>query len=164
MCIRDRQKPELTSILLDGEPAPYQLLWEDGDRFRVAKIGDPDSTLPYGTHVYELRYTIPGVLDPGSTGEVRRFAGSVGEPNATSVFFWNVIAPSWNNYIRKAHVRATLPGDVTGAQCSVGFGLGRPCPDLAVSGDTVEFTTGGLEPRTPAVSYTHLTLPTTPYV
>ena len=27
---RVRQKPEITSILLDGEPAPYQMLWEDG--------------------------------------------------------------------------------------------------------------------------------------
>ena len=41
---RVRQKPEITSILLDGNPMPYQMLWEDGQRFRVAKIGDPDST------------------------------------------------------------------------------------------------------------------------
>ena len=66
---RVRQKPEINSILLDGEPAPYQMLWEDGERFRVAKIGSPDTTLSWGTHVYEIRYTIPGVLDPGSTGE-----------------------------------------------------------------------------------------------
>ena len=77
---RIRQTPEITSILLDGEPVSYQMLWEDGDRFRVAKIGDPDSTLSWGTHVYEIRYTVPGVLDPGSTGENRRFARSRRRP------------------------------------------------------------------------------------
>ncbi|MDT5340542.1 MAG: hypothetical protein QOD90_6047, partial [Mycobacterium sp.] len=45
-----RQEPRITSILMDGEPAPYQLLWESGDRFRVAKIGSPDTTLSSGTH------------------------------------------------------------------------------------------------------------------
>ena len=63
-----RQTPEITSILLDGEPVPYQMLWEGGERFRVAKIGDPDEYLGYGTHVFEIRYTIDGVLDPGTTG------------------------------------------------------------------------------------------------
>jgi hypothetical protein len=33
-----RQKPEITSILLDGKPVSYQMLWEGGERFRVAKI------------------------------------------------------------------------------------------------------------------------------
>ncbi len=89
-----RQKPEVTSILLDGQPVPYQMLWEDGKRFRVAKIGDPDRTLSDGTHVFELRYRIPGVLDPGSTGAGRRFAKAVGSSAPSpSVFFWNVIAP-----------------------------------------------------------------------
>ena len=76
------------------------MLWEGGERFRVAKIGDPDSTLSSGTHVYEIRYTIPGVLDPAAPATNRRFAHSVGDPNATSAFFWNVIAASWNNVIR----------------------------------------------------------------
>ena len=63
-----RQTPEVTSILLDGQPVPYQMLWEGGERFRVAKIGDPDEYLSYGTHVFEIRYNIDGVLDPGATG------------------------------------------------------------------------------------------------
>ena len=123
---RVRQKPEITSILMDGEPAPYQMQWEDGERFRVAKIGSPDTTLSPGTHVYEIRYTIPGVLDPGSTGENKQFATTTGHPNSTSAFFWNVVAPSWNNEIQRVHIRATLPADVTGAQCSVGRGKGPP--------------------------------------
>ena len=79
---RIRQLPQVDSVQLDGGPVPYQMLWEDGDRFRVARIGDPDSTLDYGEHVYEIRYTIPGVLDPGDTGADRRFAASTGDLDA----------------------------------------------------------------------------------
>ncbi len=43
-----RQVPQIESILLDGDPAPYQLLWEGRERFRVAKIGSPDHTLNLG--------------------------------------------------------------------------------------------------------------------
>lgn len=125
-----RQTPEITSILLDGEPVDYQMLWEDADRFRVAKIGDPYSTLWPGAHTYEIRYAIDGVLDPGSTGSDRRFATDVGRPDSESAFFWNVVAPSWNNEIERVRIRATMPGDVTGARCAVGFGVGRPCTGL----------------------------------
>ena len=62
-----RQEPNVISVLMDGAPMPYTMLWEDGDRFRVAKIGDPGSYLDYGTHVFEIRYTIPGVIDPGTS-------------------------------------------------------------------------------------------------
>ncbi|MDT5326269.1 MAG: hypothetical protein QOF25_3421, partial [Mycobacterium sp.] len=161
---RVRQKPEITSILLDGEPVSYQMLWEDGERFRVAKIGDPDNTVWPGTHVYEVRYTIPGVLDPGSTGEHRQFATTTGDPNSTSAFFWNVIAPSWNNQIQRVHIRATLPADVTGAQCTVGFGVGNPCTNLTVDGNTVEFSAGGLAPRTPVTLRAGVDVPTPPRI
>ncbi|MBJ7338585.1 MAG: DUF2207 domain-containing protein, partial [Mycolicibacterium sp.] len=157
---RVRQEPEITSILMDGEPVPYQLLWESGDRFRVAKIGDPDSTLPWGTHTYELRYTIPGVLDPGSTGRNKDFASAVGDPDSTSVFLWNVIAPSWNNEIDQVRVRATLPADVTGAECSVGVGVGRVCDGLKVSGNTVELSARDLAPRTPVTLRAGVEVPT----
>ena len=73
-----RQQPEITSILLDGEPVSYQMMWEGGERFRVAKIGDPDRTLSWGTHVFEIRYRIAGVLDPGTTGANKTFAATDG--------------------------------------------------------------------------------------
>lgn len=145
-----RQRPEIASISLDGQPVNHQLLWEDADRFRVAKIGDPDSTLVPGEHVYEIRYRIRGVLDPAGSGADRRFAGAVGRPDAgASAFYWNVVAPSWNNRIDRVRVRVTLPAAVPGAACSVGFGVGRACTDLAVRGDTVEFGAANLPPRTP---------------
>ena len=39
-----------------------------------------------------------------------------------------------------ADISVTLPGDVTGAQCSVGFGVGRACRDLTVDGNTVDLS------------------------
>ncbi|MDT5018532.1 MAG: hypothetical protein QOD39_4692, partial [Mycobacterium sp.] len=147
---RIRQQPEVTSILLDGKWAPYQMQWEDGERFRVAKIGDPDNYLTPGTHVYEIRYTIDGVLDPGTTGADKRFAESVGEPEkAASAFYWNVVAQAWNNRIQRADITITLPGDVPQAQCSVGYGVGAPCHGLAISGNKVELTAEHLAARTP---------------
>ena len=144
-----RQEPNVISVLMDGAPMQYKMLWEDGDRFRVAKIGDPGSYLDYGTHVFEIRYTIPGVIDPGTTGEHKEFAGSTGDTGrqAPSVFYWNVIAPSWNNQIDHADITVTLPAPITGAQCSVGSGVGRACTDLTIGGDagrtlTVSATAG----------------------
>jgi hypothetical protein len=161
--LRVRQKPEITSILLDGQPAPYQMLWEDGERFRVAKIGDPDQYLTWGTHVFEIRYTIPGVLDPGNTGANKQFAAATGQQSASpSVFFWNVIAPSWNNRIERADISVSLPGQVGRAQCSVGYGVGRACEVLTVSGDTVELSAENLPPRTPVTVRAGVDVPTPP--
>lgn len=109
-----------------------------------------DRTLSAGTHVFEIRYTIPGVLDPGDTGADKQFAqtvGSTAESDAeASVFFWNVIAPSWNNRIERADITVTLPTAVGTAQCSVGLGIGRACDDLTVSGNTVTLSATALPP------------------
>ena len=46
-------------------------------------------------------------------------------PTRRRSFFWNVIAPSWNNVDPSGcGSRATLPAEVTGAECSVGVGRG----------------------------------------
>ncbi|OCB13056.1 hypothetical protein A5717_15265, partial [Mycolicibacterium porcinum] len=144
-----RQVPEITSITMDGSPIPYELLWESGKRFRVAKIGDPATTLDWGSHVFELRYTIDGVLDPGTVGAQRQFAANTGNPEARSAFYWNVVAPAWNNTIERADISVTLPAEVTGAGCSVGFGVGAACADLRIDGSTVRLAATGLEPHTP---------------
>ena len=88
-----RQEPEITSMLIDGRPRRTRCCGRTARRFRVAKIGDPDEYLSCGTHVFEIRYTIAGVLDPGDTGADKKFATSTGEDSAApSVFFWNVVA------------------------------------------------------------------------
>ena len=81
-CGRSRRSPRSCST---ANAVPYQMLWEDGERFRVAKIGDPDEYLSYGTHVFEIRYTIDGVLDPGTTGADKTFADSTGDDSAIAV-------------------------------------------------------------------------------
>uniref|UniRef100_UPI0013DDA59F DUF2207 domain-containing protein n=1 Tax=Mycolicibacterium stellerae TaxID=2358193 RepID=UPI0013DDA59F len=156
-----RQVPEIQSVEIDGVAAPYQMLWEGGKRFRVAKIGDPDEYLSFGTHVFEIRYTVPGVLDPGGTGGDTRFAKSTGDDVAAqSVFFWNVVAGSWNNRMRQVDISVTLPSDVTGAQCSVGFGVGAPCSDLTITGNKVELSTSYLGSRTPVTLRAGVDVPT----
>ncbi|OBB48387.1 DUF2207 domain-containing protein, partial [Mycobacterium sp. 852002-51961_SCH5331710] len=162
---RVRQVPDIKSILLDGDSVPYQMLWEGDERFLVAKIGDPDSYLSYGEHVYEIRYSVDGVLDPGTTGADRRFASSTGEPADTgSVFFWNVIAPAWNNRIEHADISVRLPGDVPAVQCSVGYGVGRPCQGLTTTGHRVTFSARNLPPRTPVTVRASVDVPAPPRV
>ena len=111
------------------QPVPYQMLWEDGKRFRVAKIGDPDEYLSYGTHVFEIRYTRPRRARPRRhrrRQEIRhidrrrrhRAVGFLLERRRAVLEQPDRSGPT---------SRSTLPGDVTGAQCSVGFGVGAPC-------------------------------------
>ncbi|ORB47425.1 DUF2207 domain-containing protein, partial [Mycolicibacterium rhodesiae] len=159
---RVRQEPHVTEILLDDQPVPFTLQWQSGKRFRVAKIGDPNSYLDYGTHVYRIRYSIDGVLDPGDTGAGKQFASSTGDPSSRSAFFWNVVAPGWNNVIERAEISVTLPGGISGAQCSVGYGVGRACDGLTVSGDRVRLAASNLDPRTPVTVRAAVDVPTPP--
>jgi hypothetical protein len=155
-----RQVPDVQEISLDGQPVPYEFLWKNGKRFLVAKIGDPNSYVGDGSHVYRIRYSIPGVLEPASTGDNRTFASTVGSPAGPSVFFWNVIAPGWANDIEKTDISVRLPAAVPGAQCSVGMGVGRACDGLTVEGDTVRITTGALAPGTPVTVRAGVDVPT----
>src|SRR6478735_7232927 len=59
-----RYHPKDVRIRLDGEPVPVSRSWEQGRRFRVAKIGDPNTYLAAGTHTYTIDYRIDGVLGP----------------------------------------------------------------------------------------------------
>gem|GEM_PF-1661943 len=87
---RVRQTPELSSILLDGEPAPYQLLWEDADRFRVAKIGDESGEETVGDLIRDQRVDLI-VNTPVGRGarrdgyEIRRAAISARIPCITTI-------------------------------------------------------------------------------
>lgn len=145
-----RQIPEIKSISLNGKSVPYQMLWENGRRFRVAKIGDPDRTLN-GTQVFQIRYSIDGVLDPNTSGAP-----------ADSVFYWNVIAPAWNNAINKVDISVALPGEVPRVQCSVGYGVGTPCENLTIDGTTVRLSARHLAPRTPVTILADVDVPTPP--
>src|ERR1700687_1630552 len=146
-----RQVPTDISVLMDDKSIPMELSWENDKRFRVAKIGDPARYIDPGTHIFQIRYTVPGALDPGGIGPDRRFASSPGNPDAgtPSAFFWNVVSPGWEVSIYRADISVTLPGEVSGAECSVGYGVGQACDDLTVSGNRVRLTPSTLQPRTP---------------
>ncbi|MGI9161594.1 MAG: DUF2207 domain-containing protein, partial [Mycobacterium sp.] len=157
-----RQVPDVSEISLDDQPVNFELSWQDDERFLVAKIGDADYYLSAGTHVFRIRYTVAGVLDPGSTGARKEFASSTGDAGAPSAFFWNVIAPAWNNQIDRAEITVTLPGPVSGAQCSVGRGVGRACEALAIDGQTVSVSATDIAPRTPVTLRAGVDVPTPP--
>ena len=163
---RVRQKPEITSVLIDGEPAPYQMLWEGGERFRVAKIGDPDQYLELRhPRLRDPLHASPASSTPATPAPTRHSPNPPATPpTSPSVFFWNVVARSWNNRIQQADISVTLPGDVAGAQCSVGFGVGAACRDLTVSGNKVELSARYLRPRTPVTVRAGVDVPTPPQI
>ena len=148
---RVRQVPRVTSVLMDDEPIDVEFSWETFERFWVAKIGSPSRYLTPGIHVFEIQYTVPGVLDPGDLGADQRFDSSAGVPDAQvpSVFFWNVVPPTWDMAIEEADISVTLPDRVSGVECSVGFGIGRACEGLTVTGDRIQLAPTNLAPRTP---------------
>ncbi|PIB76214.1 hypothetical protein CQY22_007420, partial [Mycolicibacterium brumae] len=148
-----RHVPTVASVTVDGEDASYDMFWENGRRFWVVKIGDPDRELAPGRHTFVINYSLTDALDPGTAGADRAFAsrtGDVGAP-ATSAFYWNVVAPAWNNWMRNATATIHLPGPVPGAQCSLGYGVGAPCRGLQISEDGRTVTVGAtnLAPHTP---------------
>lgn len=161
---RVRQEPQVTSVLLDGKPADVEFGSQAAGRFRVAKIGDPNRYLKPGIHVFEIRYTVPGVLDPGDRGADRRFASSVGDTDAQSpsAFFWNVVAPDWNMPIWEADISVTLPGRVSGVECSVGVGVGRACKVLNINGNQIRLRSRDIDPRTPVTVRAGVDVPTPP--
>ncbi|ORU98089.1 hypothetical protein AWC04_18205, partial [Mycolicibacterium fallax] len=162
---RLRHEPRIESITVDGAPAQHEDFYEKGRRFLVAKIGDPHSTMTPGPHVYQLRYRIEGVLTPAGLGAGRDFAGSTGDPAAgQSSFYWNVVAPAWNNRIEHARVSVTVPGPVLGAQCSIGTGVGRACTDLSIDGQTVTLQADELAAHTPVTVRLGVEAPAPPQV
>jgi len=136
---------------------------EDGERFRVAKIGDPDPVRHCG--YARVRDPLHHRRRPrsGKHGGNKTFAQSTGAPTTTgSVFYWNVIAPSWNNRIQRADISITLPGDIPRVQCTVGYGVGAPCRDLTISGNTVKLSAQYLGSRTPVTVRASVDVPTPP--
>ena len=74
----------------------------------------PTSTSTYGTHVFEIRYSIAGRPRPRNHRRRQDFRRDrrAQPSDSPSVFFWNVVAQSWNNRIERADISVTLPGDV----------------------------------------------------
>ncbi|MDR3333120.1 MAG: DUF2207 domain-containing protein [Synergistaceae bacterium] len=84
---------ELVSALIDGSRTGVQL--ERSGRNVEVRIGDPDRTLPRGTHVFEITYKALGWV---------AFRESYDE------LYWNATGDEWTFPIDHATFRLTLPG------------------------------------------------------
>ena len=142
--------PKSIKVGLDGKSVPYDLQWQRGRHFRVAKIGDPDSYVSSGTHVYTITYRIDGALAPSTAGP-GTFASSswTDKQPAQSVFYWNVVAQGWQMDIDKSTVNITLPAKSGKVQCTSSFDGSGTCDIGGAGTDKVTIRTGHLSPRTP---------------
>src|SRR6478735_8890164 len=69
-----RRIPHDIQVTMDGGDVPVEIISNDqGGRYVTVKIGDPDSTVSTGEHVYEISYQIDGVLEKGTTGSDAQF-------------------------------------------------------------------------------------------
>lgn len=140
---RGRAIPRDVEILQDGQPAEVDWSWESGRRYKVAKIGDADTTLTEGPHVYVITYAIDGVLaEPGTRFDSGSWASQGG-----SEFVWDVVPGGWSMPIAKSTITVTLPSEpVAAPHCAI-----RYAPDctVAVSDRTITVTTGPLGTQTP---------------
>ena len=145
-----RYIPTVTGITMDDRSAPYETFWESGDRFLVAKIGDPDRYLDPGEHRYRISYTIPGAISPASAGAQAEFASSQGnDPGPVgSTFLWTVVAQGWEMRIERAVVSIALPGVTGQVQCSAGRpGAAQACAIKGAGTAEVTLAAENLPPR-----------------
>lgn len=145
-----RHVVEDVEVTMDGDDVPVDQYVEDG-RYDVLKIGDPDSTLSVGEHVFEIRYHLPSVLTPGDPGEV----------DTDSQFYWNLIPSGWQQTIEQSQLTVHLPEPADDVQCAVGIGTAEEeCDVKGVGTDTLTVRTGGLDDHTPVTLLAGQAVPT----
>ncbi len=147
-----RYIPTVAGITVDGMPAQYETYWprSTGQRFFVAKIGDPATYLTPGEHRYRISYTIPGVISPAGAAAGATFASSEasGDGPFGSTFLWEVVASGWQMRMARATVTINLPEPSPWVQCSVGpAAAARACAISGVGTQTVTVSAEGLAPR-----------------
>jgi uncharacterized membrane protein YgcG len=141
-----RLTPTDFEVTRDGQAEPYAMLWEQGRRFRVAKIGSAETLLSPGEHTYVLKYRIPGALAHGSVQSGT--TSSWGDARATkSLFNWQVVAGGWAMSMHRVNVTVTLPAATKVAQCAVRDR--RTCEVAGVGTRTLRMQTTNLQPYTP---------------
>ncbi|GAA2052045.1 DUF2207 domain-containing protein [Williamsia deligens] len=140
-----RLVPEDIAVTRDGRPDGLDVSTQSNGRYRVAKIGDADTTIS-GRHRYVIEYTIAGVLGRAENGA------------AGSQFYWNVIPGGWQMPITRSAIRVELPAAPRQTRCAVGTASTTGCTAQA-SGTTLTVTTGELEPHTPVTVQTAIDVP-----
>lgn len=134
-----RRIVEDVEVTMDGGDIPVDHTVEKG-RYDVYRIGDPDTFLSPGLHVFEIRYTVPTVLAPGGP-----------DVSTDSQFYWQLIPEGWAQDIQRADLTVTLPAPAEEIQCVVGTDATGASP-CVVSGEettTVRVTANGIDDHTP---------------
>lgn len=140
-----RFPPQDISITMDGAAVPFELSWEQRDRYRVAKIGDPNRYVSPGAHTYVIKYRVDGVLAPGGSPAHRGDTSSWGS-DETSRFLWRVVADGWQMTIVKSESILRLPEEPVSFTCATNRGI--DCRIAAPDANTRVVTTGQLPPMT----------------
>lgn len=143
-----RRIPHDIEVTMDGGNVPVELSQQAGGKYRVARIGDPDSTVEPGEHVYEISYHVDGVLIPG-------------DGDTETAFYWNLIPAGWAQSITQADLTVHLPVVAEDVRCAVG-GDQRGCDVSGQGTDTLHVGAAGLDPRTSVTVKTGLDMPTPP--
>ena len=146
---RQRLVPHDIQVTMDGGDVPVDLSRTHHGRYVNARIGDPDSTVSTGDHVYVISYTIDGVLDEGQNGHETQF-------------YWNLIPGGWAQTIEQSDLTVHLPVAGEDVQCAVGAGQTGGCRAKGEGTETLRVRTGALEPNTPVTVKVGLDMPTPP--
>lgn len=141
--------PTVTGITMNGRAVPVSYSWRNGRSVYVARIGNPSRTLSQGTYIYEIDYTIDGVLakTPSAQGKFPTRAGQ-NRTAADSSFYWNAVG-FWEMPIRDAQVVIELPVQSGLVQCAASTDGSVPCAIEGAGSERVAVTAGNLAPRNP---------------
>jgi uncharacterized membrane protein len=150
-----RRIPEDISVTRDGHSEPVEFSWEDHHRQRVARIGDPDSTLDLGDHTYVLKYHIDGVLVPNKERLTRS--------DAETMFYWQLIPRGWQQTIEQSTLTVHLPVNAQqDVRCAIGTNSSSGCVVQGGGTQDLTVTTGPIADRTPVSIATGLDMATPP--
>lgn len=144
-----RWVPEDVEVTMDGDDVPYEELDEGFGKLVNVRIGDPDSTVDPGKHVYRISYSIDGVLLEG-------------DGDQPTDFYWNLVPVGWRQEVLRSRLTVTLPTAAEDVQCAVGAGATGGCEAVGEGTETLEVRTGALEPNTPVTVRAGLDMPTPP--
>ncbi|GCD90799.1 DUF2207 domain-containing protein [Nocardioides sp. LS1] len=137
------------SVSLDDGTVPVEYLSEDHGRFKIAKIGSPTETVTPGEHVYVIRYSIDGVIEPGTDG-------------SRSQFYWNLVPGGWKQEIDATNLTVHLPVAAEHVQCATGSGATSGCTAKGEGSTTLHVRTGHLPANTPVTVKAGLDMATPP--
>lgn len=144
-----RRQPHDITVEQDGGSVPVEFETREEGRFYVAKIGDPDTTLSVGEHVYRIAYVVDDVLieDPGGEG---------------SRFYWQLIPGGWAQPIAQARLTVLLPAETADVRCAVGATATTGCTASGAGTSNLSVTLGDLKPFTPVSVQTDVAQPVPP--